>query len=269
MSLAYALDHVTYTYPGREKPAVLDLCLTIPEGKTTVLLGPNGAGKSTLMDLLLKWRAPETGNITLFDKPLESYGKRKLGQTVSLVPQEEGSRFSFTVLEYVLFGRSPYLHELAAPTKHDVRIAYDSIVQVGIESIAHRSITTLSGGEHQLLLLARALAQQPKVLLLDEPTSSLDPGNTAKVVRILRQLSNQGITLFFTTHDPSVAAECAHMVAMISKSTLLFSGPVKEGLTSHLLSELYETPMETFHHDGALVVGRIHGNTNLESSKIL
>lgn len=258
MSHAFVLDHVTYTYPGREKPAVLDLSLEILEGKTTVLLGPNGAGKSTLMDLLLRWRKPETGSITLFDQQLESYTKRKLGQTVSLVPQEEGSRFSFTVLEYVLFGRSPYLHELASPTKGDIRIAYDSIRQVGIESIAHRSITTLSGGEHQLLLLARALAQQPKVLLLDEPTSSLDPGNTAKVVKILRHLSQQGITLFFTTHDPSVAAECAHQIAMISNSSLLFSGPVKEGITSSTLSRLYETPMETFLHSGNLVVTRIH-----------
>lgn len=258
MKQAFALEHVTYTYPGREKPAVLDLSLDIQEGQTTVLLGPNGAGKSTLMDLLLRWRRPETGSITLFGNHLDSYSKRKLGQTVSLVPQEEGSRFSFTVLEYVLFGRSPYLHELASPTKGDIKIAYESIRQVGIESIAHRSITTLSGGEHQLLLLARALAQQPRVLLLDEPTSSLDPGNTARVVRILRHLSQQGITLFFTTHDPSVAAECAHQVAMISKSSLLFSGSVEEGLTSDILSELYDTPMRTFHHDGKLVVNRNH-----------
>jgi iron complex transport system ATP-binding protein len=255
---AYRLDHVTYTYPGREHPAVLDLSLSIPEGRTTVLLGPNGAGKSTLMDLLLAWRRPETGTIALFNEDLGSYTKRHLGRTVSLVPQEEGSRFSFSVLEYVLFGRSPYLHELAAPKKHDIQIAYEAIGQVGIESIAHRSITTLSGGEHQLLLLARALAQQPRVLLLDEPTSSLDPGNTARVVRILKNLSEQGITLFFTTHDPSVAAECAHKVAMIARSSLLHSGDTDAVLTSELLTELYGTEMETFRRDGRLIVSRTH-----------
>ena len=258
MKSAFILEQVTYSYPGREKPAVLDLSLEILEGQTTVLLGPNGAGKSTLMDLLLRWRKPQTGTITLFDEPLESYGKRELGRTVSLVPQEEGSRFSFTVLEYVLFGRSPYLHELASPSKKDILIAYEAIEQVGIASIAHRSITTLSGGEHQLLLLARALAQQPRILLLDEPTSSLDPGNTARVIRILRQLSQQGITLFFTTHDPSVAAECAHQIAMIAHSSLLFSGPIEKGLSSHLLSKLYGTTMETFYHNGQLIVTRVH-----------
>ncbi len=257
MSEAFSLNQVTYTYPAREYPAVLDLSLKITEGKTTALLGPNGAGKSTLMDLLLRWRIPETGTITLFGKPLHTYAKRKLGQTVSLVPQEEGARFSFSVLEYVLFGRSPYLHQLASPTKHDVQVAYDALQQVGIESIAHRSTTTLSGGEHQLVLLARALAQQPRILLLDEPTSSLDPGNTAKVIQIIRQLADQGITLFFTTHDPSVAAECAHQVAMIYRSRLLHSGPTEEVLTGSLLSELYGTPMETFTRKNHLVVTRM------------
>ena len=258
MKCAYRLEQVTYTYPLRENPAVSNLDLCIPEGRTTVLLGPNGAGKSTLMDLLLRWRKPDHGCIHLFDAPLASYTKRSLGRTVSLVPQEEGTRFSFTVLEYVLFGRSPYLHELASPTHADVEIAQAAITQVGIQEIAHRPITTLSGGEHQLVLLARALAQQPRVLLLDEPTSSLDPGNTAKVIRILRQLSEQGITLFFTTHDPTVAADCAHHVAMISHSELLFSGPATDALTPPLLSELYGTPMETFRHGDRLIVTRVH-----------
>lgn len=257
MSEAYRIEHVSYTYPGRNEPAILDLSLTVGEGETTVLLGPNGAGKSTLMDLLLRWRLPETGSISLFDRDIGEYSRRMLGQTVSLVPQEEGSRFSFTVLEYVLFGRSPYLHELASPSRDDIRIAYEVIDLVGITSLTHRSTTTLSGGEHQLVLLARALAQQPRILLLDEPTSSLDPGNTAKVIRILQRLSEQGITLFFTTHDPSVAAACAHHVAMIGHSRLLNSGPVSEILTGSLLSELYGTAMETFDHKGKRIVARI------------
>lgn len=256
MKRAYSINGVTYTYPGRERPAVTDLDIGIPEGLTTVLLGPNGAGKSTLMDLLLRWRKPDTGSIELFDKPLESYGRKELGRTVSLVPQEEGSRFSFTVIEYVLFGRSPYVHELASPDEGDVRIAREALERVGIDHIAHRAVTTLSGGEHQLLLLARALAQQPSVLLLDEPTSSLDPGNTARVITILRQLSDRGITLFFTTHDPSVAAACAHHVVMMRGGRKLFSGPTRESLTSALLTELYGTPMETFLHGPHVVVLR-------------
>ncbi len=256
MNCAYNLKKIAYTYPTGKNPAVQNLNLCIPEGATTALLGPNGAGKSTIMDLLLRWRKPEKGTITLFDVPLTSYNKQRLGRTVSLVPQEESSRFSFSVLEYVLFGRSPYLHQLASPSPKDVQIAYDALVRVGIESIVQRPVTALSGGEHQLVLLARALAQQPRILLLDEPTSSLDPGNTAKVITILRQLAKQGITLFFTTHDPSVAAECAHYVAMISGGELLFSGPTQKALTNTLLTSLYGTPMETFQHKNQLVITR-------------
>lgn len=258
MTCAYRLESVSYTYAGRTHAAVNNLDLCIPQGKTTVLLGPNGAGKSTLMDILLRWKKPDSGTVTLFEQPLASYPRKALGRTVSLVPQEEGSRFSFSVIEYVLFGRSPYLHELASPTRDDIKIAHDAIGLVGLGELAHRPVTTLSGGEHQLLLLARALAQQPQVLLLDEPTSSLDPGNTARVVKLLKQLASQGITLFFTTHDPDVAAECAHHVAMMKQGGMLYSGPAETALTSSWLTELYGTPMETFLHGERVVVVRSH-----------
>lgn len=256
MNYAYQVDHVSYSYPLANRSAIENLSLSIVEGKTTALLGPNGAGKSTLMDLLLRWKQPDEGTITLFGMPLAGYTKRKLGQTVSLVPQEESSRFSFTVLDYVLFGRSPYIPDLGSPDEADVAVALDAIECVGLSPIAHRSVTTLSGGEHQLLLLARALAQQPKVLLLDEPTSSLDPGNTDRVVRILERLTERGITLFFTTHDPSLAAQIAHYVAMIARSRLLFSGPTEEALVPDLLSRLYGIPMNTIKQGSRLFVIR-------------
>lgn len=256
MSCAYELHGVFFTHAGSNRPAVHGLDLCIPEGATTVLLGPNGAGKSTLMDLLLRWRRPDSGAIMLFGQPLGSYGTKDLGKLISLVPQEEKSRFSFTVAEYVLFGRSPHLHALASPGKADLRIAHDAMSRVGIEHLASKPVTTLSGGEHQLLLLARALAQRPRMLLLDEPTSSLDPGNTARVVTILRQLSRDGITLFFTTHDPSVASQCAHQVAMMKDGKLLFRGPAAQALTPGLLTSLYGTPMETLTHGSHVVVIR-------------
>lgn len=256
MSQAYSLDKVTFTYPLSTSPAIDRLSLTIPEGRTTALLGPNGAGKSTLMDILLRWKNPDSGTVLLFGKPLEYYSKKELGQSVALVPQEESSRFAFNVLEYVLFGRSPYLHQLATPSAEDVGLSIEAIREVGLGQCVNRSVTTLSGGEYQLLLLARALAQGPRLLLLDEPTSSLDPGNTGMVVRILKTLASRGITLFFTTHDPSIAAELADHVAMLRNSTLLYSGEACEALVPERLSELYHTPMETFRHAGRLLVSR-------------
>lgn len=256
MSDAFHLEKVSFTYPLREVPALHTLSLSVPEGKTTALLGPNGAGKSTLMDILLRWKKPDSGTVFLMGKPLATYSKNEMGQTVALVPQEESSRFSFSVLEYVLFGRSPYLHQLATPSPNDIRIAIKSVKEVGLEHVVNRSVTTLSGGEYQLLLLARALAQGPRVLLLDEPTSSLDPGNTAMVVRILKNLASRGITLFFTTHDPSIAAELADHVAMLKSSALLYSGEMKKALTPERLSLLYGTTMETYRIGDRLLVGR-------------
>ncbi|MFA5468316.1 MAG: ABC transporter ATP-binding protein [Sphaerochaetaceae bacterium] len=254
MKSAYELRDVAYTYANSKQAAVIDFSLVIEAGKTTALLGPNGAGKSTIMDLLLGWRTPDKGEIHLFEEPLSTYNRRALGRIVSLVPQEEISRFSFSVLDYVLFGRSPYLHQLASPSPRDIEISLEALELVGILAIRDRPVQALSGGEHQLVLLARALAQQPTVLLLDEPTSSLDPGNTAKVISIMEQLSHKGITLFFTTHDPSVASECAHNVAMLKGGRLLTSGPKEEVLNGELLSTLYGTPIDTFYRGGRLVV---------------
>lgn len=256
MKCAYKLTDVTYTYPNAQKPAVENLTLEIEAGKTTALLGPNGAGKSTIMDLLLNWKRCERGTITLFGEPLTRYTRRSLGRVVSLVPQEELSRFSFTVLDYVLFGRSPYLHQLATPSAADIAIAKEALKMVALEALIGRPVLALSGGEHQLVLLARALTQQPKVLLLDEPTSSLDPGNTAKVLAIMERLSQEGITLLFTTHDPSIAAECADNIAMLKESRLLITGPKREVLTQKLLCELYETPLETIQVGERVVVIR-------------
>jgi iron complex transport system ATP-binding protein len=256
MKSAYELIDVTYTYPNAQKPAVENLTLKIEAGKTTALLGPNGAGKSTIMDLLLNWKQCERGTIKLFGESLTNYSRRSLGRVVSLVPQEELSRFSFTVLDYVLFGRSPYLHQLATPSTADIAIAKEALKMVALEALIERPVLALSGGEHQLVLLARALAQQPKVLLLDEPTSSLDPGNTAKVLNIMERLSNEGITLLFTTHDPTIAGECADNVAMLQESRLLISGPKKEVLTQQLLCELYGTPLETIQVGERLIVMR-------------
>ncbi len=255
-NIAYCLDDVSYTYEGNNLIAIDQMKVSIVKHKTTALLGPNGAGKSTLMDLLLSYRKVSKGKIVLFDKELSTYSKKELGRTVGLVPQEERSRFAFTCIEYVLFGRSPYLHHMKSPSKEDVDIAYEALSQVGLSKLAHRQVTTLSGGEHQLLLLARTLAQQPELILLDEPTSSLDPGNTARVLSILHTLKDKGITLVFTTHDPSIAADIADEVIMIKEGRLLFSGNMKEKFNGENLTTLYDTPLETFMYHDRLVIIR-------------
>lgn len=246
---AVELVNVGYTYPDGNA-ALKEISFTVAEGYSVAILGSNGAGKSTLLDLLFGWKRHE--GIQIFGKPLVDYGRKELGRAVALVPQSEHYNFSFTLLEYVLFGRSPYLTHLGIPTAHDTEIAEQALEMVGLSSMQDKHITTLSGGEHQLLLLARAIAQQSKILLLDEPTSALDPANRRRVLTLLSEISKSGRTLMFTTHDANLAYELATHVAMLKKGRLLAFGTKEQTVTSELLSSLYDTPMH---------VSVVEGNT--------
>jgi iron complex transport system ATP-binding protein len=237
---ALTLDKVFYTYPSGTK-AIQELSLEIERGSTVALLGSNGAGKSTLLDMLLSWK--KANGIQLFKKELSTYGRKELGRIIALVPQSEQYNFSFSVLDYTLFGRAPYLTEMGSPKALDVKIAYEALETVGLGTFAKRSITSLSGGEHQLLLLARSIAQQSEILLLDEPTSALDPANRQKVIAILKDLHERGKTLLFTTHDANLAYELATHVAMLRKGKMLCFGKKEEVVTSENLTTLYDTPI--------------------------
>ena len=251
---ALTLSSVSYTYPGAPSPALDSVTFDLPRGASLALLGPNGAGKTTLMDLLLRWKTPTSGTIHLDGRPLDSYSRVALGHAVSLVPQGETSQFAFTLREYVLFGRAPHVAALAMPSADDEAAADDALRDTGLLPLADRDVSTLSGGEHQLLLLARAMAQQTPLMLLDEPTSALDPANTARVAHILRTLHDRGTTLLWTTHDPSLAASEATHVALLRSGRLLASGPTLPTLTAESLTSLYNTPLRTLRHDGRLLV---------------
>jgi len=242
---AFSLADVSYIYENTGQKALKEFDFSFPEAETTVILGPNGAGKSTLMDLLLSFRKPSTGNISLFDVPIQRYTKQEMGRLVGLVPQEERSRFAFTAFEFTLFGRAPYLHHMKSPSREDVHIARQALEDVGLSHLGHRPAGELSGGEHQLLLFARILAQNPKVILLDEPTSALDPANTARIIGMLTLLKKRGKTLIITTHDPSLASEMASLILMMKNGTILYSGTQKDVLNQNCLSELYQTPITT------------------------
>ena len=191
---ALKIEGLSFTYPSGTK-ALSAISLEVEENATLALLGSNGAGKSTLMDILFGWKP--SSSITLFGKPLKEYGRKELGRHIALVPQSEHYNFSFTLLDYTLFGRAPYLAEMASPTDRDVHIAYDALQRVGLESFAQRSVTSLSGGEGQLLLIARAIAQESRVLLLMSPASPLDPQTDGRS-EILKHL-HAGEDFIFTT----------------------------------------------------------------------
>ncbi|MFP4491849.1 MAG: ABC transporter ATP-binding protein [Spirochaetaceae bacterium] len=248
------LKNVHYRYPRRLEAALKEVSITCLPASSTAILGPNGAGKSTLLDLCLGWKKPQGGEIHLAGKELGSYGRQEMGSWMSLVPQDEQVRFDYSVIEYLLLGRTPYLHQLEMPGEKDLRIAEKALETVGLPHLAERSVGKLSGGEHQLLLVARALVQQPKILILDEPTSRLDPSNRRRITELLLKLNREGKTLLFTTHDPSLAAEIAGEMVLLKAGRVHASGSAGEMLTGEHLSELYDTPIRVLEVEGRRVM---------------
>jgi iron complex transport system ATP-binding protein len=248
------LQDVDFSYRP-DSPRVLDsLSMEIESGSLTAVLGPNGAGKSTLLDICLGWKQPNRGKVLLHGHPIGCYSRRETGTLMSLVPQDEKINFDYSVLEYTLLGRAPYLGQLEVPGKQDMIIALDALERTGIADLRQRPITRLSGGEHQLLMIARALAQEPSVMLLDEPTSKLDPANRARVLSILTALSASGVTILFTTHDPSLAARIATYLILVREGKILRSGSAEEILTGENLTLLYGTDIKVHTLDGERVV---------------
>ena len=203
-----------------------------------------------MLHLALGWLKPWQGTIRLADHDLSAYRRQELGRWMALVPQGEHIPFEYSVLEYVLLGRAPYLPPLGMPGEEDYAAAFAALGQVGIGSLHDRSILALSGGEHQLLLVARALAQQPRLLLLDEPTAHLDLYNKARLIGIIKDLRAQGVTILMTSHEPEVVLAVADEVILMEKGRVLASGPADETLTAENLSRTYGIPIRVLAHEG-------------------
>lgn len=246
-------ENITFGYPSAGRPVMQDFNLDIQSGTITAILGPNGAGKTTLLHLTLGWLKPQQGKILLEKCNINDYSRRNLGQWMGLVPQSEHIAFEFSLLEFVLLGRAPYLPPLAMPGEEDREISAEALRLVGLSSMQNQSILGISGGERQLVLMARALAQHPRLLLLDEPTSHLDLNNKGRLVHLLRELSAKGVTILFTTHEPDVASALATHLVLMQKGEILKTGTLAEAFTDKDLSQLYELPVNVIEVAGRKV----------------
>ncbi len=244
---AFRVQNLTFGYRGAHQPVLAGLSFEIPQGAVTAILGPNGAGKSTLLHLLLGWHRPQSGQILLHGKPLSAYRRAGLSRAVGLVPQREHVPFAFRVREYLLLGRSPHLGMLAMPNEQDLALVEAALQRLGIVHLADREVASLSGGEHQLVLIARALVQGAPVVLFDEPTAHLDLGNKYRILELLQALVTEGRTVVFTTHDPQAAAPIAEHILLLRQGRLLFAGAPAEALTADRLSALYATSLQVVH----------------------
>lgn len=248
-------EGLSYAYRGRAGARTFelrDVSLAAAKGSLTALLGPNGGGKTTLVSLLAGVLQPVQGRVLLDGADIRSLGRRQLARRVALVPQETHPAFDYTAMEMVLMGRHPHLGALALEGPADLAIASEALAATGTAELAERSFMTLSGGEKQRVVIASALAQAPDLLLLDEPTASLDLGYQLDIAGLLRDLNRRrGVTMVLATHDLNLAAAVCTHVVMIRGGSVLAEGPTADVLTPDGIRALYGVDADVRYHEMA------------------
>jgi iron complex transport system ATP-binding protein len=231
--------HLCFRYS--EAAVVDDVSFSLVRGEMLGILGPNGSGKSTLLRLLSGVLTPESGEVRAHGRPLITYSRRQLGQAIAVVPQDTVIEFPFSVSEVVLMGRSPHLGGFAFEGDRDVEVAHQAMRRTGVLDLAHRSIHELSGGERQRVVLARALAQEASIMLLDEPGAFLDIRHTVEIYDLLQDLQREGRSIITVLHDLNLAALYCDRVALLKAGRLFRLGTPAEVITYAALTEVYET----------------------------
>ncbi len=233
---------LTIGYGDRVVGRHLDIALST--GEVLALLGPNGGGKTTLLKTMLGLLAPQAGEVQLDKRSLSDYAARERARLIAYVPQSHVATFAFTVETIVLMGRTAHSDLFSRPTTADRAIAAQALERFGISHLSERPYTMISGGERQLVLLARALAQEPRFIVLDEPTASLDFGNQGKVMSEIRKLAASGHGVLFTTHDPNHAMRAADRAYLLRDGTRIAEGATGAVLSRDQLEALYGAPVD-------------------------
>jgi iron complex transport system ATP-binding protein len=224
-------------------------------GEVVGLVGRNGVGKTTLLRLANGVLETSQGRVLLGDDSVATLSRRRLAQGIALVPQDLHVPFPFRVGELVLMGRAPHQPMLGLESDSDVALALEALERLGIRHLADRAITTLSGGERQLVLFARALVQDPDVLLLDEPTAFLDLKHRVEVLREVRAFARSGRSALVVSHDLSLAARACDRIVLLGSGRVAATGPPAEVLTPENLRSAFEIEVFAFPGpDGALVI---------------
>jgi iron complex transport system ATP-binding protein len=238
-----AAEGLVVRYRGLARPALDGVSFDVPSGSFYAVLGPNGSGKSTLMRALLGLTPTGAGRVTLDGRPAGEWGRRELARAVGAVPQSEQIAFPLVTREMVAMGRYPHLGPLEGERDEDRRAVTRALAACDVADLAERDVTTLSGGELQRVRIARALAQEPRALVLDEPTSSLDIRHEMAILELLREAVDAGMTVLLITHGLDAAAQFADRMLLLSGGSVAAEGTPDEVMREDTLAAVYDWPI--------------------------
>ena len=236
---ALELQNICLSYAS--EVVVDEISLTVGDGEFFMIIGPNGAGKSSLLKAIAGTEQIKSGQIHILGKPKSAYSIRDLAKVVALVTQQAPVDFPFSVSETVLMGRSPHLGMLGIESGHDYALAAEAMSFVGVEQFAGRRLNQLSGGERQRVMIARALCQEPKIILLDEPTASLDPAHQLKIMDLMERLRQEkNTTVIMVSHDLNLAALYADRLLLMKSGQQVVIGTPAEVFVPGYMVKSYE-----------------------------
>ncbi|MEL1136023.1 ABC transporter ATP-binding protein [Desulfitobacterium sp. THU1] len=221
-----------------------NVSFTVEKGEVVCLLGANGAGKTTLFKTVLGLYQARQGQVIINGKDVSHSSRRELAKVMGYVPQNHIPPFPYSVMDVVLMGRTAHINNYAVPSDRDLELAQEVMRNVNISYLEDKNYTEISGGERQLVLIARALAQQPQILVMDEPASSLDYGNQIRLLSHVKRLAKQGLSIIMSTHSPEHALYCDAKVIMLKDGHILCSGAAEEVITEGNLHKIYGIDVE-------------------------
>ena len=245
MAPAISLKQISFSY--RSQVVLKDITLEIPRQSLLALIGPNGGGKTTLLRVMSKALKPQHGTVLLDGRALESHSARGLAQKLAVISSEQHFEFPFSVTDVVAMGRFPHLNRLERMSDRDWKIVHEAMERTSVLDFRNRSISQLSSGEKQRVLIARAIAQQPSILMLDEPNAHLDINHQIAVFNLLQTLNRQHqMTVIVVLHDLSAAAAFCETMVLLHRGQIVRTGTPREVITAELIQQTYGAEVAVF-----------------------
>lgn len=226
-----------------------NVSFSLGKGEILSILGPNGAGKSTLLNCLANLLKPTSGEILLDGCPMNSLKPNEIAQKIGYVPQIHIPTYAYTVREFAVMGRAPYLGMFAKPSKSDYDLVDEALQMLNISHLADKAYTQISGGERQQATIARVLVQEPDIIMLDEPTAHLDYGNQLRMVKLLKKLADKGYSIIMTTHQPDHVMMLEDYVGVLGYDGIMKIGRSEEIIQEELLTKLYNMNIKLVYID--------------------